>query len=493
MSALSSRRAFLGTLTVGGVGLLAAACGAPAAPPPATVAPPTTAPAVKPTAAAAATSAPPPTAAAAPTAASAPAAPTSTTANLATAPNYPFPTGPVTITWQHGSDVTTNKLYTDIFVPAYTQMHPNVTIQHEAVPGIDQKLLVEIATNTAPVMFDASAVTLQALMPKGALSPVPPAAWGASTIDEMLAKYYLPKVMAPLMSGGNLYAIPNQMNSQSLMINSRLFKASGLDPAKDAPKTWDDVVSLQPTLTKRDASGQITQKGFEFIWARPDTISTWGMQLLIQQAGGKILEDDGATPAFNTDAGVTALQTIKKLSVDPSVTRNTAAVVQQDWATELNVMGQGGPNWGILCETINPNIKGNYIFSDMPQLDPSKPANLFIVFSICVNNAAPDDQKAVAHDLIRFMAQQPDQWLQSTGQLTPVQSLASSSSAHEAMPFLDVALHDLQIAIPPLNSPYVPQLNDAFKAAAERVVLENQDPKSSLDQAEAEFKQSIKS
>jgi len=478
MSALSSRRTFVRTLTFGGIGLFAAACAAPAPAAP-TTAPPTTAPA--------ATSAPAPASTAAPAPAS-----TSGTASLATAPNYPFPSGPVTITFQHGSDVTTNKLYNDIFLPAYMKMHPNVTIQHEAVPGIDQKLLVEIATNTAPTMFDASAVTLRALMPKGALSPVPPAAWGTSTIDEMLSKYYLPKVMEPLMSDGKLYALPNQMNSQSLMINTRLFKASGLDPTKDAPKTWDEVAKLQSTLTKRE-SGQITQKGFEFIWARPDTISTWGMQLLIQQAGGKVLQDDGATPAFNSDAGVTALQTIKKLSVDPSVTRNTAAVVQQDWATELNVMGQGGPNWGLLCETINPNVKGNYIFSDMPQLDPSKPANLFIVFSICVNNAASDDQKAVAHDLIRFMAQQPEQWLQSTGQLTPVQSLAQSKSAHDIMPFLDVAMHDLQIAIPPLNSPYVPQLNDAFKAAAERVVLENQDLKASLTQAEEEYKAAIKS
>jgi multiple sugar transport system substrate-binding protein len=483
------------------MGLFAAACAAPAATPTAPpAAPPTTAPAVKPTtapAAPAATTAPAaatvPAPTAAPAATAVPVAAAAPTANLATPPNYPFPSGPVTIAWQHGSDVTTNKLYTDIFLPAYMKLHPNVTIQHEAVPGIDQKLLVEIATGSAPAMFDASGVTLRALMPKGALSPVPPAAWGASTTDEMLSRYYLPNVMQPLMADGKLYAIPNQMNSQSLMINTRLFKASGLDPVKDAPKTWDDVARLQPVLTKKDASGQITQKGFEFIWARPDTISTWGMQLVIQQAGGKILEDDGATPAFNTDAGVIALQTIKKLSVDPSVTRNTAAVVQQDWATELNIMGQGGPNWGLLCETINPNVKGNYIFSDMPQLDPSKPANLFIVFTIAVNNAAPDDQKAVAHDLIRFMAQQPEQWLQSTGQLTPVPSLASSKSAHDIMPFLDVALHDLQIAIPPLNSPYVPQLNDAFKAAAERVVLENQDPKESLNQAESEFKQSIKS
>src|SRR5207302_6708074 len=197
-----------------------------------TTAPPTAAPAAKPTtapAAPAATSAPAATTAPKPTAAAAAAAPTAAKASLATAPNYAFPTGPVTIGFQHGSDVTTGKLYNDIFLPAYMKMHPNVTIQHEAVPGIDQKLLVEIATNTAPAMFDASAVTLRALMPKGALSPVPPAAWGATTTDEMLSKFYIPKVMEPLMTDGKLFAIPNHMNSQSLMINTRAFKASRLN------------------------------------------------------------------------------------------------------------------------------------------------------------------------------------------------------------------------------------------------------------------------
>ena len=98
------------------MGLIAAACApAPAAPTAAPAPPPpaTTAPAVKPTtapAAPAATSAPAATAAPAATTAAVAAAPT---ANLATAPNYPLPSGPVTIAFQHGSDVTTTKLPVD--------------------------------------------------------------------------------------------------------------------------------------------------------------------------------------------------------------------------------------------------------------------------------------------------------------------------------------------------------------------------------------------
>jgi ABC-type glycerol-3-phosphate transport system substrate-binding protein len=217
------------------------------------------------------------------------------------------------------------------------------------------------------------------------------------------------------------------------------------------------------------------------------------VQLLTYQAGGSVLEGDGMTPAFNTDAGVQALETIKKVSIDPAVTHNTAAVVQQDWATELNSMATGGPNTGILSETINPALKGNYIYSDLPQLDVSRPAATFVVFSLCVSNTASDDQKAVAHDFIRYMAQQPEVWLQYTGQLTPVMSLQTSPTAHQIMPFLDVAIRDLQIARPPLQTGFGPQLNTALQAAAERVVYGGQSPKASLEQAALDFSQAVKS
>jgi multiple sugar transport system substrate-binding protein len=424
--------------------------------------------------------------------------PTATTATVASASSlappagFAYPSGPVTVTFQHGSDVTTVALYQQTFIPAYTKLHPNVTIQDEALPGIDQKLLVEFATGAAPTIIEANALSMKALIAKGVLSPVPPADWGVNQTSDMLSTYYLPGLMDWLMKDGQLYGIPNQMNSSSLMINTRLFKAAGLDPVKDAPRTWDDVARLNPTLTKRDSASHITQKGFDWIFARPDVISG-SIQLLIYQAGGSVLADDGVTPMFDGDAGVNALQVIKKLAIDPTVTQNTTAVVQMDFAAEQNVLYTGGPNTGVLCEAINPNLKGNYIYSDLPQLDPGKPSATFTLFTMAVNGSATADQQAVAHDFLRFMALQPDAWLAQTGQLTPVVSLKTSQSARQIMPFLDVALHDLEIARPPTNTDFGSQLNTALSAAAERVVMEGQDPKESLAQARADFTESIKS
>src|SRR6202023_591426 len=98
------------------------------------------------------------------------------------------------------------------------------------------------------------------------LAPVNPAVWGVSTTQQLLDQNYFPNVMNPLVKDGQLYGIPNQMNATSLMINTRLFQEAGLDPIKDAPKTWDDVANLDTILTKRDAGGHIIQKGFEFNW-----------------------------------------------------------------------------------------------------------------------------------------------------------------------------------------------------------------------------------
>jgi ABC-type glycerol-3-phosphate transport system substrate-binding protein len=82
---------------------------------------------------------------------------------------------------------------------------------------------------------------------------------------------------------------------------------------------------------------------------------------------------------------------------------------------------------------------------------------------------------------------QPEAWLKATGQVTPMVALRNSATAKESMPFLDVALADLVIAELPTRTEYGAQLETVMKAAIERVVYENQDPKVSLDQAAEEF------
>ena len=486
-----SRRSLLQLSGTAAVALLTAAC-APAAPPAPTAAPARPAePAgsTKPGAAESKPAAP----AAAPAATTAPAAakPAEAAKPAAVAGGdirakweADLPKGPVEVVFWHGTDATTNKLYTETFIPGYKALRPNYTIKDEAVPSIDQKLVVALATDTAADMFESNPGTIQTFMVKNAVSPVPPAAWGAATVEEMLQTYFLPTVMRVAMKDGNLYGIPNQSNAQSLMINVRMFKEAGLDPVKDAPKTWADVAALNQKLTKREG-GRLTQKGFEFLWARPDQISNSLLEL-IRQAGGEVLQD-GVKPVFNSDFGVKAMQTLKSVTVDPKVTQTSPTSPVQDFAIEQNAMLRFGPNGGRFVEFINPKMTGNYIFGRLPQINPDKPFGNLTSYNMTVNAKAPEDRQKVAHDFIRYMAMQPEAWLKATGQVTPMVALRNSPTAKEIMPFLDVAMADLVIAELPTRTEYGAQLETVMKAAIERVVYENQDPRASLDQAAEEF------
>ena len=125
-------------------------------------------------------------------------------------------------------------------------------------------------------------------------------------------------------------------------------------------------------------------------------------------------------------------------------------------------------------------------------MNPAKPLTIITAFSLVVNGKIADDKQKVAHDFITYMAQQPEVWLKATGQLTPLQSLKTSPTAKEIMPFIDVAINDLLIAQPSVRTEYAGQLDTVLQAASERVVYDKMDPKQSLDQAVDEFNQAIK-
>ena len=104
---------------------------------------------------------------------------------------------------------------------------------------------------------------------------------------------------------GKLIGLPNQMNGTSLFLNNRRFADGGLDPAADAPKTWDDVATLNEKLTIRDASGTVTKKGFEFRYAAGPYWLVEIFHALAYQVGGEFLDDQGQ-PVFQEEPGVRA-------------------------------------------------------------------------------------------------------------------------------------------------------------------------------------------
>lgn len=80
--------------------------------------------------------------------------------------------------------------------------------------------------------------------------------------DKAWATSFFPAFMENSQTAGKTWGIPFQRSTIVMFWNKDAFKEAGLDPDK-APDTWDELVADGGKLTKRDASGNVSQWGVE--------------------------------------------------------------------------------------------------------------------------------------------------------------------------------------------------------------------------------------
>ncbi len=94
-------------------------------------------------------------------------------------------------------------------------------------------------------------------------------------------------------TGGKTWGIPFQRSTIVLYWNKELFKEAGLDP-NQPPANWKEMLEYAQKLTKRDASGKVTQWGVQI----PSSgFPYWLFQALAIQNG---VQPDERQPAPQT-------------------------------------------------------------------------------------------------------------------------------------------------------------------------------------------------
>ncbi|MET0423039.1 MAG: ABC transporter substrate-binding protein, partial [Actinoplanes sp.] len=102
--------------------------------------------------------------------------------------------------------------------------------------------------------------------------------------------------------------IPALVDNLALIYNKKLFDDAGVAYPTDQ-WSWEDFRAAAKKLTDKATNTYGTAYS---VSGSEDT--TWHLWPLLWQHGGQIL--DGAKPAFNSDAGVTALETLRQMAVD---------------------------------------------------------------------------------------------------------------------------------------------------------------------------------
>ena len=115
---------------------------------------------------------------------------------------------------------------------------------------------------------------------------------------------FFPGFMENSPTGGKTWGVPFQRSTMVLYWNKELFKEAGLDPDK-APENWEEQLEFAKKLTKRDASGNVTQWGIQI----PSSgFPYWLFQGLTTQAARALMNQEGTQTYYNEPGSIEALQ-----------------------------------------------------------------------------------------------------------------------------------------------------------------------------------------
>jgi multiple sugar transport system substrate-binding protein len=218
-------------------------------------------------------------------------------------------TAPVTITVWHGQTADAAKVMSDLATKFHT-LHPNITVVVQ--PGasstdeLKQKIAAGFVADTYPDVSYVYGSWAGELAQSGKVLDA--TAWVKDPAVDWEGMPAASRATATV--DGKVFAIPAIVGNLAVIYNKTLFDKAGLAyPSPDG--TWDDFRADAKKLTVP----AVKQYGTAYsVAGNEDT--TWHLWPQLWQNGGQILSADQQSAAFNSDAGVKALEYWRTLAVD---------------------------------------------------------------------------------------------------------------------------------------------------------------------------------
>ncbi|GKS15061.1 ABC transporter substrate-binding protein [Paenibacillus chitinolyticus] len=201
-----------------------------------------------------------------------------------------------------------------------------------------EKLSVAIAADNPPDLFTAGPPDLASLQGTHVIKSIDDLAKNNS--QKITKSDFFPVLESVIVKDDTLWAAPISIGVTSMYYNENLFKAAGVSKA---PETWDQLIETAQKLTD-PSKGQygilLPTKEVQY------TAEIWFS--FLGQAGGRVLTEDNKKAAFNSEAGVKALQLwvdlVQKYKVAP-LTQLDSANITQTFGAGKTGMFIGYPQW----------------------------------------------------------------------------------------------------------------------------------------------------
>ncbi|THF77283.1 ABC transporter substrate-binding protein [Cohnella fermenti] len=295
------------------------------------------------------------------------------------------------------ADKTELRALEDDKIKRFTEKYPNVTVVPDDWQYNVNEIGIKMAANEAPTFFNTFATEAKMLVEKG---------WAAD-ITELWNNYEYKDQINPVLQSqfnldGKVYGVTQKGYVTTTMVNKKMLDEKGVAlPSYDW--TWEDMLNTAKAVAdpKKGIAGIAPMgKGNE---------AGWNWTNFLFEAGGDIqtIADGKVTSAFNSEAGVKALDFYKRL-------RWEANAIPQDWALDwgaatgafaqgraaMVIAGAEGPLQQALQAGYTPDDLKVY---PMPAAEAGgKHTGVLGGDYLVINpNASPGEQKA-AFDYITF-------------------------------------------------------------------------------------------
>lgn len=296
----------------------------------------------------------------------------------------------VTLTWTEWWDSEWGEELMDNLIATFEKQNPGIKINriyNGWVENYNKTLVMAQAGEPADIM-GMEGIWISSLDKLGALEDLGP--WFDKEGQEYKDRFVDP---AFVKYKGQIKAVYMYVYPFSLAYNTKIFKEKGLEP----PKSLDDFKVVLKNLRdkKTNTYGTALPMSAE---AAYHIMMIYGLTLA--QFGGKYVDDNGMA-AFNTDAGVKALQYLKDLVdedlVVPGSLGMTAVQTREFFGSEQIALTYDGPFIATISKQRNPDIQLAFV----PQMHTTTGG--YIVGGSGLSMSAKSKHKEEAWKFIKYM------------------------------------------------------------------------------------------
>ncbi len=185
-----------------------------------------------------------------------------------------------------------------MMVDAFNRSHPGIVIKPQAFSNasvLQPKLLAAIQQGHPPALSQTDAFAVATYVDQGSVEDLTPYLRGKNGLSaHQLADYFAPQLQNGYYKG-KLYSMPFNDTSVTVMwYNPTILKNAGITTM---PRTWSEFAADCARVTKGGNWCMDTTDNEETLW-----------EPMVRQWGGSLVNSAGTKTAFNSPAGVAALQ-----------------------------------------------------------------------------------------------------------------------------------------------------------------------------------------